>query len=67
MATERIRGSIWANKTKKPGFGQSIGSYDFPGGDRQFKLTVIKTKKTRVYESPQAAMRDGWFIVKHAV
>lgn len=62
----KARGSIWANKSKKSGFSNSIGSYDYhKSGDRFFKLTAIKTGKTRVYESPNAAERDGWFIVTH--
>lgn len=60
------RGSVWQNKQKKAGFGASVGSYEyFTSGDRLFKLTSIRTKKTRVYESPNAAMRDGWYITQH--
>ena len=60
----QARGSIWAHNSKKSGFGQSIGSYgENSKGDRFFKLTSIRSRKTRVYESPAAAQRDGWFIV----
>jgi hypothetical protein len=62
----QARGSIWANKSKKKGYAQSVGSYGYSkANDRFFKLTTIKTEKTRVYESPDAAQADGWFIVKH--
>lgn len=62
MAT--ARGSIWANKSKKAGFSKSVGSYGLnKAGDRFFKLTAIKSGKTRVYESPAAAIRDGWYVV----
>lgn len=60
-----VRGSVWNNSSKKKGFSNSIGSYGFNAkGDRFFKLTAVKDGTTRVYESPQAAMREGWFIVK---
>lgn len=62
MAT--ARGSIWANKSKKTGYSQSLGSYGYTKkGDRFFKLTSVKNGKSRVYESPRAAMADGWYIV----
>lgn len=58
------RGSVWKNSSKKKGFGLSIGSYDYrTDGDRFFVLTNNRTGKTRIYESPAAAIRDGWFIV----
>lgn len=61
----RIRGSTWQNKSKKAGYSASIGSYGYKSsGDRQFYLKSIKTGKTRVYESPRAAIADGWFVVK---
>lgn len=61
----KARGSVWANNSKKKGYSQSIGSYGYAkAGDRFFKLTSIKTEKTRVYESPLAAQHDGWYIVK---
>lgn len=60
------RGSIWTNNSKKKGFSQAIGAYAVNNGDRYFQLTIIKTGKTRVYESPAAAMRDGWSILKRA-
>ena len=61
----KARGSVWANNSKKKGYSQSIGSYGYSkAGDRFFKLTTILTQKTRVYESPDAAQADGWFIVK---
>lgn len=61
----KARGSIWANKSKKKGFSQSTGSYGYSkAGDRFFKLTAISTGKSRVYESHNAAMREGWFIVQ---
>ncbi len=71
MAT--ARGSIWQNKSKKSGFGKSRGAYGYSkgnepqikDGDRYFILTSLRSGKTRVYESPQAAMRDGWYIVQH--
>lgn len=57
------RGSTWKNSGKKAGFSKSIGSYKYIGkGDRMFCLTAISNGKTKVYESPKAAMRDGWFI-----
>ena len=60
------RGSLWANKSKKKGYSQSIGSYGYAAkGDRFFKLTSVSTGKSRMYESPDAAQADGWFIVKH--
>ncbi len=63
MAT--ARGSIWQNKSKKSGFGKSVGSYGCDGnGDRHFVLTSVRSGRTRVYESPQAAERDGWYIVQ---
>ena len=59
------RGSVWANNSKKKGYSQSVGSYGYSkAGDRFFKLTSSKDGKTRVYESPDAAEADGWFIVK---
>lgn len=59
------RGSVWANNSKKKGYSQSVGSYGYSKAkDRFFKLTSIKTGKTRVYESHDAAEADGWFIVK---
>lgn len=59
-----VRGSVWNNSSKKKGFSKAIGSYGYNAkGDRFFKLTVIVSGKTRVYESPAAAMREGWFIV----
>lgn len=62
----KARGSVWGNKSKKKGFTQSIGSYGYSkAGDRFFKLTSISKGKTRVYESPDAAQDDGWFIIKH--
>lgn len=62
----KARGSIWVNKSKKSGYGKSIGSYGFHDkGDRFFKLKNISTGKTRTYESPRAAEADGWFIVVH--
>ncbi len=61
----QARGSIWANNSKKKGYSQSVGSYGYSkAGDRFFKLTSVKTSKTRVYESPDAAESDGWFILK---
>lgn len=61
----KARGSVWANNSKKKGFSQSVGSYGYSkANDRFFKLTAISTGKTRVYESPDAAQDDGWFIVK---
>lgn len=59
------RGSVWANNSKKKGYSQSVGSYGYSKAkDRFFKLTAIKTGKTRVYESPKAAQADGWYIVQ---
>jgi hypothetical protein len=59
-----VRGSVWNNTSKKAGFSKSIGSYGYNGkGDRFFKLTTVSNGKTRMYESPAAAERDGWFIV----
>lgn len=61
--TERHRGSIWKNTSKKKGYSQSRGSYGYTSkGDRHFKLTSLTTGKTRVYESPDAAEVDGWYI-----
>ena len=61
----KARGSVWANNSKKKGFTNSIGSYDYSkAGDRFFQLTAVKTGKTRVYESPVAAAADGWSITK---
>jgi hypothetical protein len=61
----RVRGSTWKNTTKKRGYGESVGSYDFrTKGDRYFVLTVIKTGKTRVYESAEAAKSDGWIVTE---
>lgn len=61
----RTRGSIWQNNSKKAGYTLSVGSYGYKAnGDRHFVLTAVKTGKTRVYESPHAAIADGWFIVK---
>jgi hypothetical protein len=65
----RQRGSVWTNK--KRGFKPSVGSYQYHGAkkrfgnDRFFLLTASKPRKTRAYESPQAAIRDGWFIFTH--
>lgn len=60
------RGSIWKNRSKKSGFSKSIGSYSFSEkGNRHFVLTTVKGGKTRVYESPAAAERDGWYIAEH--
>lgn len=64
MASKAIRGSIWKNSSKKKGFAQSFGSYVIKDGDRYFKLTAVKSGKTRVYESPAAAIRDGWSVLK---
>ena len=59
-----VRGSVWNNSKKKKGYSKSIGSYGWnTAGDRYFKLTAVVSKKTRVYESPQSAIEDGWFIV----
>lgn len=59
-----IRGSTWKNKSKKSGFGLSIGSYaKSEARNRHFVLTSVRTGRTRVYESPAAAIRDGWYIV----
>jgi hypothetical protein len=61
----RIRGSVWQNSQKKKGYSSSTGAYAFrSSGDRYFVLTSVRSGKTRVYESPRAAMTDGWFIVK---
>jgi hypothetical protein len=61
----QARGSIWANNSKKKGYSQSVGSYGYSkAADRFFKLTSVKTGQTRVYESPDAAQADGWFITK---
>lgn len=60
-----VRGSLWANGSKKKGYSQSIGSYGYSKkSDRYFKLTSVKTGKVREYSSPDAAESDGWFIVK---
>ncbi len=60
----KARGSIWANKSRKSGYSQSVGAYGYSkAGDRYFILTAIKTGKSRAYESPVAAINDGWFIV----
>lgn len=64
---ERVRGSIWKKRGQKP----SVGSYKYQGAkklygnDRYFLLTPITNGKTRAYESPQAAMKDGWKISIH--
>lgn len=57
---KRIRGSVWKHSSKKKGYGLSFGSHNKRKGDRYFVLTAIKTGKTRVYESYQAAKSDGW-------
>lgn len=60
------RGSIWKNSGKRKGFSKSIGSYGYrKSGDRYFVLTALKSGKSRVYESPEAAKRDGWYIAVH--
>ncbi len=59
----RVRGSIWKNSSKRKGYSQAVGSYRTKAGDREFVLTVQKTGKTHPYPSPQAAVRDGWYIV----
>lgn len=41
-------------------FGKASGSYNTYKGNRHFILTNLKTKKTMVYESPQAAKDAGW-------
>ncbi|CAB4149878.1 hypothetical protein UFOVP558_44 [uncultured Caudovirales phage] len=52
---------VWRHPSKKKGFGRSTGSYNVWRGDRYYTLTTIsEPKKTRRYESPQAAARDGW-------
>lgn len=61
------RGSIWKNSSKKKGFSKSVGSYNSAKGDRFFVLTTVKGGKTRVYESPAAAERDGWYIAVKGV
>lgn len=63
MATPR--GSIWKNTSKKRGYSASVGSYNVKKGDRFFTLTRLSDGKKRVYESPRAAMADGWFISQH--
>lgn len=63
---KRIRGSLWKNSSKRKGYGAAIGSYLTKNGDREFVLTVQKTGKTHPYPSPQAAIRDGWYIAQHA-
>lgn len=68
MATgqKRVRGSVWENTKKKKGYPVSVGSYFFTGPrDRAFKLTPLKGGKSRVYESPDAAMDDGWLIIRY--
>lgn len=66
-----VRGSTWKHISKKAGYSQSIGSYSYQGAkklygnDRYFVLTSIRTGKTRTYESPQAAIKDGWSIQIH--
>lgn len=60
---KKARGSIWKNSSKRAGMVKSVGSYEFrKDGDRIFVLTAVKSGKTKVYESPNAAIRDGWFI-----
>ena len=60
------RGSTWKRSGKKAGFSTSIGSYGYlKSGDRIFVLTAVKNGKTKTYESPVAAQRDGWYIVIH--
>lgn len=62
----KARGSVWANKSKKKSYKQSIGSYGYvEKGDRFFKLTPVSGGKGRVFESPQEAMTQGWYIVVH--
>lgn len=63
---KRIRGSLWKNSTKRRGYGCAVGSYLTINGDRQFVLKVKKTGKTHPYPSPQAAIRDGWYIATPA-
>lgn len=60
----RIRGSLWKNSSKRKGYSIARGSYFTTNGDREFVLTTEKTGKTHKYPSPQAAIRDGWFIVE---
>lgn len=62
----RIRGSLWKNSQKRKGYGAARGSYFTTNGDREFVLTVEKTGKTHPYPSPQAAIRDGWYIASPA-
>lgn len=62
------RKSIWKNSGKRAGFSKSTGSYEYRGAkklygnDRYFVLTALKSGKTKAYESPEAAQRDGWYI-----
>lgn len=64
---KRIRGSIWKNSGKRSGFVKSHGSYEYrKAGDRMFVLTAVRSGRTKVYESPDAAERDGWYIAEPA-
>lgn len=65
MPGKRIRGGVWKNTRNKKGFNKSTGAYAYrESGDRYFVLTAVHNSKTRVYESPKAAMRDGWYLVE---
>ncbi len=60
MATKRVRGAIWKHSSKKRGYGRSVGSYDLYKGDRHFILTPLNGAKRKLYDTPQAAIKDGW-------
>lgn len=57
------RANIYKHDSKKKGFSASRGSYEYrKAGDRYFVLRALRTGKTRSYESPSAAIRDGWYV-----
>lgn len=64
--SKRVRGSVWSSD-KKNHFTAAVGSYRYNSkDDRYFVLTSKRNGKTRSYESPQAALADGWKIIEAA-
>lgn len=59
-----MKKAIWKSNKSKFKKWVGVGSYSVRRGDRHFVITNTNSGKTHVYESHEAAKKDGWFRIK---